>query len=182
MAILGPTWTKLVPITLLLSERSLSSEERKIFTIKPSPDRYGPSSSPSKMLRSSQTQNLSAPKSRLVTGKAHGGTSRKFGWGGGGVWAEVSGGPDFLEVALLWKFPYGKLPKQTSKKFASEPPKLLKSPSRSGSMRKLVLALSYPKHLSRLKITSKVSFRLILKVLQKYPLKHEITIKALLKL
>ena len=63
------------------------------------------------------------------------------------VW-EVSGrkfpegGPDFLEVALVWKFPDGILPKQTSKKFASEPPKLLRSPSRSGSMVKLVLALS----------------------------------------
>ena len=47
------------------------------------------------------------------------------------------------EVALIWKFPYGILPKQTSKKFASEPPKFLRSPSRSGSMRKLVLALPY---------------------------------------
>ena len=53
------------------------------------------------------------------------------------------GGPDFLEVALVWEFPYGILPKQTSKKFASEPPKLLRSPSGSGSMQKLVLALSY---------------------------------------
>ena len=62
-----------------------------------------------------------------------GGFGRKF----------PEGGPDFLEVALVWKFPYGVLPKQTSKKFASEPPKLLRSPSRSGSMQKLVLALSY---------------------------------------
>ena len=38
----------------------------------------------------------------------------------------------------MWKFPYGNLPKQSSKKFASEPPKLLRSPSRSGSMQKLV--------------------------------------------
>ena len=52
------------------------------------------------------------------------------------------GGLDFLEVALVWKFPDGSLPKQTSKKFALEPPKLLRSPSRSGSMEKLVLALS----------------------------------------
>ena len=42
------------------------------------------------------------------------------------------GGLDFLEVALVWKSPYGILPKQTSKKFASEPPEILRSPSRSG--------------------------------------------------
>ena len=45
--------------------------------------------------------------------------------------AEVSGrGPDFLEVALVWNFSYRILPRQTSKKFASEPPKILRSPSR----------------------------------------------------
>ena len=43
----------------------------------------------------------------------------------------------------MWKFPYGNRPKQSSKKFASEPPKLLRSPSRSGSIRKLVAELSY---------------------------------------
>ena len=43
----------------------------------------------------------------------------------------------------MWKIPYGNLPKQSSKKFASEPPKLLRSPSRSGPMRKLVAELSY---------------------------------------
>ena len=45
---------------------------------------------------------------------------------------EVSGrGLDFLEVALVWKlFPHGILPKQTSKKFDSEPPKLLRSHSK----------------------------------------------------
>ena len=32
------------------------------------------------------------------------------------------GGLDFLEVAVVWKFPYRIPPKQTSKKFASEPP------------------------------------------------------------
>ena len=74
-----------------------------------------------------------------MTGKAPGKTSRKF----GGVRAQVSGrGLDFLEVALVWKFPDRILLKQTSKKFASEPPKLLRSPSSSGSMGKLVLALS----------------------------------------
>ena len=36
------------------------------------------------------------------------------------------GGVDFLEVALVWKFPDGSPPKQTSKKFASEPPKTSK--------------------------------------------------------
>ena len=61
-----------------------------------------------------------------------GGFGRKF----------PEGGLNFLEVALVWKFPYGNLPKQSSKKFASEPPKLLRSPSRSGSMRKLVAELS----------------------------------------
>ena len=76
-----------------------------------------------------------------MTGKAPGGTSREFGGGFGRKFPE--GGLDFLEVALVREFPYGVLPRQTSKKFASEPPKLLKSPSRSGSMRKLVLALSY---------------------------------------
>ena len=49
---------------------------------------------------------------------------------------------DFLEVALVWKFPYGNHPKQSSKKFASEPSKLLRSPFRSGPMRKLVAELS----------------------------------------
>ena len=53
------------------------------------------------------------------------------------------GGLNFLVVGLVWKFPYGNLPKQSSKKFASEPPKLLRSPSRIGSMRKLVAELSY---------------------------------------
>ena len=78
-----------------------------------------------------------------MTGKAPGGTSRKFGGGGGFGRKFPEGGLDFLEVALVWKFPDGILPKQTSKKFASEPPKLLRSPSRSGSMGKLILALSY---------------------------------------
>ena len=32
------------------------------------------------------------------------------------------GGLDFLEVALEWKFPYGILPKQSSKKFLQNPP------------------------------------------------------------
>ena len=60
-----------------------------------------------------------------VPGTASGGTSRKF----GGVRAEVpEGGLNFLEVALVWKFPYGNLPKQSSKKFAPEPPELLRSP------------------------------------------------------
>ena len=59
------------------------------------------------------------------------------------------GGLNFLEVALVGKFPYGNLPKQSSKKFASELPKLLKSPSRSGSMRKLVTELSYKKSNSK---------------------------------
>ena len=62
-----------------------------------------------------------------------GGFGRKF----------PEGGLNFLEVALVRKFPYGNLPKQSSKKFASEPPKLLRSPSRSGSMRKLVAELSH---------------------------------------
>ena len=52
-------------------------------------------------------------------------------WKFGGVRAEVSGSLDFLEVALMWKFPCGILPKQTSKKFASEPPKLLRSDFKS---------------------------------------------------
>ena len=61
----------------------------------------------------------------------------------GGGRAEVSGrGPKLLKVAFVWKFPYGNLPKQSSKKFASEPPKLLRSPFRSGPMRKLVAELS----------------------------------------
>ena len=50
----------------------------------------------------------------------------------------------------MWIFPYGILLKQTSKKFASEPPKLLRSPSRSSSMRKLVQALS-DQHLEKCK-------------------------------
>ena len=61
-----------------------------------------------------------------------GGFGRKF----------PEGGLNFLEVALVWKFPYGSHPKQSSKKFASEPPKLLRSPFRSGPMRKLVAELS----------------------------------------
>ena len=63
-------------------------------------------------------------------------------WGGSGG-SFRKGGLNFLKVALVWKFPYGSLPKQSSKKFASEPPKLLRSPSRSGPMRKLVAELSY---------------------------------------
>ena len=39
-----------------------------------------------------------------------GGFGRKF----------PEGGPDFLQGALLWKFPDGILPEQTSKKFASD--------------------------------------------------------------
>ena len=62
-----------------------------------------------------------------------GGFGRKF----------PEGGLNFLEVALVWKFPYGNHPKQSSKKFAPEPPKLLRSPFRSGPMRKLVAELSY---------------------------------------
>ena len=65
--------------------------------------------------------------------EVRGGFGRKF----------PEGGLNFLEVALVWKFPYGNLPKQSSKKFASEPPKLLRSPSRSSPMRKLVAELSY---------------------------------------
>ena len=60
-----------------------------------------------------------------------GGFGRKF----------PEGGLNFLEVALVWKFPNGNHPKQSSKKFASEPPKLLRSPFRSGPMRKLVAEL-----------------------------------------
>ena len=78
----------------------------------------------------------------LMTGKAPGGTSRKFGGGGGFGRKFPERGPVFLEVALVWKFPYGIPAKQTSKNFASEPRKLLRSLSRSGSMRKLVLRLS----------------------------------------
>ena len=74
-----------------------------------------------------------------------GGFERKF----------PEGGLDFLEVALVWKFPHGILAKQTSKKFASEPPKLLRSPSRSGSMQKLVGALSYTvKHATKMGINA----------------------------
>ena len=40
---------------------------------------------------------------------------------------------DFLEVALVLKFPDGILPKQTSKKFASEPPKPLKKSHQMGA-------------------------------------------------
>ena len=71
---------------------------------------------------------------KLVEGllESLGGFERKF----------PEGGLDFLEVALVWKFPHGILPKQTSKKFASEPPRLLRSLSRSCSMRKLVAELS----------------------------------------
>ena len=64
--------------------------------------------------------------------EVRGGVGRKF----------PEGGLNFLEVVLVWKFPYGNLPKQSSKKFASEPHKLLRSPSRSGPMRKLVAELS----------------------------------------
>ena len=42
---------------------------------------------------------------------------------------------------VLAPAPYRNLPKQSSKKFASEPPKLLRSPSGSSSMRKLVAEL-----------------------------------------
>ena len=45
-----------------------------------------------------------------------GGFGRKF----------PEGGLNFLEVVLVWKFPYGNLPKQSSKKFASEPPQTSK--------------------------------------------------------
>ena len=65
-----------------------------------------------------------------------------LGSSGGFGRAFPEGGLNFLEVALVWKFPYGNLPKQSSKKFASEPPKLLRSLSRSGSMQKLVAELS----------------------------------------
>ena len=79
----------------------------------------------------------------LPTGKASRGTSRSL----GGFQREfLEGVLDFSEVALVWKFSHRILPKQTSKRFASEPPKLLRSPSRSGSMRKLVRALSYLHH------------------------------------
>ena len=61
-----------------------------------------------------------------------GGFGRKF----------PEGGLNFLEVALVWKFPHGNHPKQSSKKFSSEPPKLLRSPFRSGPMLKLVAELS----------------------------------------
>ena len=58
-------------------------------------------------------------------------------WGGFGQ-KFPEGGLNFLEVALVFKiFPCGNHPKQSSKKFASEPPKLLRSPFRSGPMRKL---------------------------------------------
>ena len=88
-----------------------------------------------------QIKTLFQPASRLeklmegLLGSS-GGFRRKF----------REGGLNFLEVALVWTFPYGNLPKQSSKKFASEPPKLLTSPSRSGSMRKLVAELSYKCH------------------------------------
>ena len=39
----------------------------------------------------------------------------------GGSGGNFEGGLDFLEVALVWKYPHGTLPKQTSKKFASDP-------------------------------------------------------------
>ena len=62
--------------------------------------------------------------------------------GGGGFGRKFPEGALNLEVALVWKFPYGNLPKQSSKKFPSEPPKLLRNPSRSGSMQKLLAELS----------------------------------------
>ena len=63
------------------------------------------------------------------------------GGGGGSGRSFRKRGPKLLRSCLVWKFPYGNLPKQSSKKFASEPPKL-RSLSRSGSMRKLVAELS----------------------------------------
>ena len=57
-------------------------------------------------------------------------------------WKVSRRGPRLLRSCLCAEIPHGILPRQTSKKFASEPPKLLRSPSRSGSMRKLVGALS----------------------------------------
>ena len=58
--------------------------------------------------------------------------------GGGGVGRKFpEGGTDFLEVALVWKFPYGILSKQTSKRFASETTQTSKKSLQSGSMRKL---------------------------------------------
>ena len=49
------------------------------------------------------------------------------------------GAPNFLEVALVWEFPHGILPKQNSEKFASEAPKLLRSPLRSCPTQSLTL-------------------------------------------
>ena len=49
-----------------------------------------------------------------------------------------------LEVALVWNFPYAILPKQTSKKIAAEPPKLLRSPSRIASPPTSYRSLSGP--------------------------------------
>ena len=65
-----------------------------------------------------------------------------LGSSGGFGWKFPERDLNFLEVALVWKFPYGNLPKQSSKKLASEPPELLRSPSRSSSKRKLVAELS----------------------------------------
>ena len=85
-----------------------------------------------------QTKTIFRPASSLepflewLLGSS-GGFGRKF----------PEGGLNFLEAALVWKFPYGNHPKQSSKKFASEPPKLLRSPFRSGPMRRLVAELSY---------------------------------------
>ena len=63
------------------------------------------------------------------------------------------GGLDFLEVALVWTYPHGILPKQTST------PKLQTSPSRSGSMQKLVVALSYESETPILVVPNAVGHR-----------------------
>ena len=52
-------------------------------------------------------------------------------WGGGGFGRKFpEGGLDFLEVALVWRFPYEILPKQTSQKLVclGTPQVLLRSP------------------------------------------------------
>ena len=73
-----------------------------------------------------------------MTGKAPGGTSRKF----GGVQTEVSGrGPRLLRSCLGLEISI-RDPSEASFLVASEPAKHLRSPFRSGSMRKLVLGLS----------------------------------------
>ena len=66
-------------------------------------------------LRQSSDQHSDWKSSWTDFSEVSGGFGRKF----------PEGGLDFLEVALVWKFPHGILPKQTSKKFDSEPPKLL---------------------------------------------------------